>query len=68
MSNEYSVDDAGAVEAAESYVLPWGKYKGYRIEDIPNDYLSWLATCDNNTVASFADLVKRYREKWGIEK
>lgn len=67
MRPEYSINDENAVNVAENYILPWGKkHKGKRLADIPNDYISWLSTCDNETVSSFADLIRRYRERWNI--
>jgi len=69
MSNEYSVDDAGAVEAAENFRMPFGALRGKRLEGIDSGYLRWLAEniSSDDQVAAFADLILRYREKWGIE-
>lgn len=25
-------------------VMPWGKYKGVRVNNLPDDYISWLTT------------------------
>lgn len=42
--------------------MPWGKYKGYDIEDLPTDYLKWLAeNCDNDEIFTAADEEYRYR-------
>ena len=27
--------------------MPFGKFKGFRIEDLPSDYLGWLSELDN---------------------
>jgi uncharacterized protein (DUF3820 family) len=33
--------------------MPWGKFKGEDIEDIPSDYLQWLAeNCENDKIAT----------------
>lgn len=29
---------------SEPLTMPWGKYRGNNIEDIPSDYLEWLLT------------------------
>jgi uncharacterized protein (DUF3820 family) len=62
-------DDIKGIEMANSYIMPWGKFKNQKMEDIPNSYLSWLAReCDNNTISMMADIVVQWREKYGIEK
>lgn len=44
--------------------MPWGKHKGEDIEDIPSDYLRWLAeNCDNERIAETADAEWDFREK-----
>lgn len=36
--------------------MPFGKHKGQDIEDIPSDYLRWLAAnCDDDQIATIAD-------------
>lgn len=45
--------------------MPFGKYRGKEIEDIPSEYLNWLAAgCDNEEVATAADEEYQYREKY----
>lgn len=46
--------------------MPFGKYKGMRIEDIPSDYLRWLASsCDSENIAEAADEEYNWREEYG---
>uniref|UniRef100_A0A6M3IKR9 Putative quorum-sensing-regulated virulence factor n=1 Tax=viral metagenome TaxID=1070528 RepID=A0A6M3IKR9_9ZZZZ len=46
--------------------MPFGKYKGADIEDIPSDYLYWLArNCNNEVIATEADQEYQWREKTG---
>jgi len=49
--------------------MPWGKYKGEKIEDLPSDYLHWLATkCDNEEIAEQADEEWQHRERYNVHK
>jgi len=42
--------------------MPWGKFKGKEIEDIPSGYLKWLAeNCEDETVCCAADEEYRWR-------
>lgn len=44
--------------------MPWGKFKGKDIEEIPSGYLKWLAeNCDNDSIAMEADKEWQWREK-----
>lgn len=44
----------------------FGKYYGNLLQDIPSSYLKWLAeNCDNDEIATNADLEWQYREKYG---
>ena len=46
--------------------MPWGKYKGVPIENIPSDYLRWLARdCEDDAIATAADEEYRWREQIG---
>ena len=38
--------------------MPWGKYKGQDMEDVPAGYLLWLYESDTRTIP-----VKEYLEK-----
>ena len=43
--------------------LTFGKYKGEDIEDIPSDYLKWLAeNCEQDNIATAADEEYQWRE------
>ena len=47
-------------------ILPFGKYKGYYIENVPSDYLRWMAeNLDDEDFAVAADEEYQFREKWG---
>jgi hypothetical protein len=42
--------------------MPWGKFKGKYLEDIPSGYLRWLAeNCENDEIATEADEEYRWR-------
>lgn len=44
--------------------MPWGKHRGKDIEDVPSDYLKWLAeNCDNEPLAVAADEEWDFRER-----
>lgn len=47
--------------------MPFGKYKGKEIEDLPSRYLYWLATNieDDDRVQEAADKEYHYRELYG---
>lgn len=43
--------------------MPWGKFKGKDIDDIPSDYLHWLAeNCEDEPICCAADEEYRWRE------
>jgi len=41
--------------------MPWGKYKGYFLKDVPTDYLKWFVReyTDNGMAQWFADELMR---------
>ena len=42
--------------------MPWGKYKGDLICDLPSGYLYWLAkNCEDDRIANPADEEYRWR-------
>ena len=44
-------------------IMPWGKYQGVDIEELPSGYLKWLAeNCDDNALCEAADKEYRYRD------
>jgi uncharacterized protein (DUF3820 family) len=52
--------------------MPFGKFQGVEIEEIPKDYLQWVA---NNLdlygdlrTAIFDELVGEFGEKWDLHK
>ena len=43
--------------------MPFGKHKGQKIEDLPSDYLKWVAeNIDNETICCEADDEYQWRE------
>ena len=34
------------LDEANSYVLPFGKHKGFKLIDVPTGYIEWLTTID----------------------
>lgn len=50
--------------------MPWGKYKGIPMQDVPADYLHWLwheAGKKNNKVCPVADYIRRNLNALAIE-
>jgi hypothetical protein len=42
--------------------MPWGKFKGKQIEEVPSGYLKWLAeNCEDDTICNAADEEYRWR-------
>lgn len=57
-----------AVEQAESFRLPWGKFKGKTMAEIPDSYIRWLAeNSRDDSIATNADTVMQWRDKNGIK-
>lgn len=49
--------------------MPWGKFKGKDMEDIPSGYLHWLAeSCKDDAIATAADEIWRWRERFDRHK
>lgn len=50
--------------------MPWGKYRGQPIEDVPTDYLQWMA----ENISSSDELIKeaenqlKLRRGEGVER
>jgi hypothetical protein len=46
-------------------IMPWGRYKGKDMEDMPSSYLRWLSdNCDDNKIRKEAEDEYNFREKW----
>jgi len=46
-------------------IMPWGDFRGKEIEDIPSNYLKWLAeNCKDDSIATVADKEWTYREEF----
>ena len=55
-----------ALELAQRFVIRWGRFRGRRLDEIPSDYLRWLAEyCEVDIIASHADTVWNWREGVG---
>jgi len=43
-------------------IMPWGKYKGKDLEEVPSGYLKWLAeNCEDDSIATEADQEYKWR-------
>lgn len=53
-------------------LMPWGKYEGEDIEDLPDGYLKWLAqNCEDEDIREAADeefLFRKYNGTLGANK
>ena len=50
--------------------MPWGKYKGVPMQDVPADYMFWLWTergFENNRVDPVADYIRRNLSAFKME-
>ena len=53
-----------AVELAQKQRMPWGRYRGKKMDEIPSSYLRRLSeNCDNDIIASHADALWQWREE-----
>ncbi len=44
--------------------MPWGKFKGKKIVELPSKYLYWVAeNWENDNIATIADVEWRRREE-----
>ena len=51
---------------SDSTVMPFGKFKGKLIEEIPSGYLKWLSeNCDDDDICEAADKEYEWRTRWG---
>lgn len=45
--------------------MPWGKYRGKDIEDIPSSYLRWLTyNCEDDEIQQAAEQEHSWRTEW----
>jgi len=58
--------DERQLEIAENFHMPWGKFRGIKLKDVPNNYLNWVAENTKEFLAAKADLVRRWRETYNI--
>jgi len=55
-----------SIDVALTMFMPYGKYEGKQLDDLPSKYLLWVAeNWDNDRIASAADAVWRWREATG---
>jgi len=53
-----------AIETAQDFKMPWGKYMGIEMNKIKSSYLRWLAEkCDNPIISHHADVLWNWREE-----
>ena len=53
-----------AIETAQVFKMPWGKYRGKELDTVNSSYLRWLAEkCDNPVVSHHADVLWNWREE-----
>ncbi len=46
-------------------IMPWGKFKGKSIEEIPSGYLRWLKdNCEDDEIMKSAEDEYVFRDKW----
>lgn len=51
------------LENAKNFVMPFGKHKGQRLDDLSDDYLDWLyENCDKGKIPEMARLVFEARQ------
>jgi len=59
-------EEISKVEKAANFIMPWGAYKGIKIQSVKSSYLRWLAEkSTNDKIAEYADLEWRFREEHG---
>lgn len=62
-------DDMERLEEALKTKMPHGEYRDSCLEDVPSDYLKWVAEYFSiDEIATKADLVWSFREKTGTHK
>lgn len=53
-----------AIETAQSFVMPWGVYRGIPLDRVKSSYLRWLAEkCENPVISHHADVLWSWREE-----
>lgn len=63
------MDDVKNLNKALDFKMPFGKFRGKELNNIPNSYLMWLAeNCNADYISGYADKVIKWRNKYGIEK
>ena len=55
-------EEVKRIQEAEEFVMPYGKYKGKRLDEVPTDYLLWLAENVSDPICAFADTVFQFRK------
>lgn len=59
-------EEVKITQAALEFIMPWGKFKGTKMDLIPSGYIKWLAReCDNDDIATKASLVDQWRDRIG---
>lgn len=47
--------------AAPSYIIPFGKHRGERLEDVPEEYIAWLIERQRSTIEMYEKELDRRR-------
>ena len=56
-----------AIETAQKFLMPFGRYKDKPMDSIKSPYLRWLATdCDSPIVSHHADVLWNWREEMDV--
>jgi hypothetical protein len=53
------------MKSDSEFIMPWGKYTGKSLEDIPSSYLRWLSEeCEDDQICEEADKEYEWRTQW----
>jgi len=61
--------EADFINATLNLVWNFGKYKGWKMDELPSSYLKWASeNFSNDTWAAACDVVWNYREQTGTHR
>jgi len=55
-------EEVKKIQEAEKFVMPYGKFKGKRLDEVPTSYLLWLAENVDGDICDKADIVYQFRK------